>query len=80
MTTDPSRTLTLLTRLGFAARGVLYLVIGLLVLRRSQDDGHRPVALAGGATGMVGSALLRRLTTARIPVRCLVRDPKLTVF
>ncbi|HEX6238329.1 MAG TPA: hypothetical protein VFZ68_14110, partial [Acidimicrobiales bacterium] len=29
-------------------------LIGLLVLRRFQDVGHRPVALAGGATGMVG--------------------------
>jgi len=29
-----------------------------------------------GATGLVGSALLRRLTAARVPVRCLVRDPK----
>ncbi len=29
-------------------------LIGLLVLRRLQDAGHRPIALAGGATGMVG--------------------------
>jgi len=29
-------------------------LIGLLVLRRFSDAGHRPVALAGGATGMVG--------------------------
>ena len=29
-------------------------LIGLLLLRRFQDAGHRPVALAGGATGMVG--------------------------
>jgi tyrosyl-tRNA synthetase len=29
-------------------------LIGLLVLRRFQDAGHGPVALAGGATGMVG--------------------------
>jgi tyrosyl-tRNA synthetase len=29
-------------------------LIGLLVLRRFQDAGHSPVALAGGATGMVG--------------------------
>ncbi len=26
----------------------------LLVLRRFQDAGHRPIALAGGATGMIG--------------------------
>lgn len=29
-------------------------LLGLLVLRRFADAGHRPVALAGGATGMVG--------------------------
>jgi NADH dehydrogenase len=29
-----------------------------------------------GATGTVGSALLRRLTAGTVPVRCLVRDPK----
>ena len=29
-------------------------LIGLLVLRRFADAGHKPVALAGGATGMVG--------------------------
>jgi len=34
------------------------------------------VLLLTGATGRVGSALLRRLTTARVPVRCLVRDPR----
>ena len=28
--------------------------IGVLVLRRFQDAGHRPIALVGGATGMVG--------------------------
>src|ERR1044072_666480 len=32
--------------------------------------------LLTGATGLVGSALLRRLTAQREPVRCLVRDPK----
>ena len=32
--------------------------------------------LLTGATGLVGSALLRRLTDAREPVRCLVRDPR----
>jgi uncharacterized protein YbjT (DUF2867 family) len=32
--------------------------------------------LLTGATGVVGSALLRRLTTDRTPVRCLVRDPR----
>ncbi len=29
-------------------------LIGLVMLRRFQDAGHRPIALAGGATGMVG--------------------------
>ena len=29
-------------------------LIGLLVLRRFSEAGHRPIALAGGATGMVG--------------------------
>jgi uncharacterized protein YbjT (DUF2867 family) len=32
--------------------------------------------LLTGATGTVGSALLRRLTAGSTPVRCLVRDPK----
>jgi NADH dehydrogenase len=34
------------------------------------------VILLTGATGLVGSALLRRLTAAGQPVRCLVRDPR----
>jgi NADH dehydrogenase len=34
------------------------------------------VLLLTGATGTVGSALLRRLIAARVPVRCLVRDPR----
>jgi tyrosyl-tRNA synthetase len=29
-------------------------LIGLLLLRRFADAGHRPIALAGGATGMIG--------------------------
>jgi uncharacterized protein YbjT (DUF2867 family) len=32
--------------------------------------------LLTGATGTVGSALLRRLTADRVQVRCLVRDPR----
>ncbi len=32
--------------------------------------------LLTGATGLVGSALLRRLTASGQPVRCLVRDPR----
>jgi uncharacterized protein YbjT (DUF2867 family) len=34
------------------------------------------VLLLTGATGLVGGALLRRLTAAGLPVRCLVRDPR----
>jgi uncharacterized protein YbjT (DUF2867 family) len=34
------------------------------------------VLLLTGATGTVGRPLLRRLTAAGIPVRCLVRDPR----
>jgi len=36
----------------------------------------RRVILLTGATGLVGSTLLRRLTAAGEPVRCLVRDPR----
>ena len=32
--------------------------------------------LVTGATGLIGSALVRRLTAAGRPVRCLVRDPR----
>ena len=32
--------------------------------------------LLTGATGLIGSALLRRLVASRTPVRALVRDPK----
>lgn len=50
MTADPSRTLTTLTRLGFAARGLLYLVIGLLILRtgRAEDPAGALEVLAEG--------------------------------
>jgi NADH dehydrogenase len=34
------------------------------------------VILLTGATGTIGSALLRRLVAEREPVRCLVRDPR----
>jgi NADH dehydrogenase len=34
------------------------------------------VLLLTGATGTIGRPLLRRLTTAGTPVRCLVRDPR----
>ena len=50
MRTDPSATLTTLTRLGFAARGLLYLVIGFLVIRtgRAEDPSGALEALAEG--------------------------------
>jgi len=35
-----------------------------------------PVLLLTGATGTIGRPLLRRLTAAGVPVRCLVRDPR----
>ena len=47
-------------------------LIGLLVLRRFQDAGHRPVALAGGATGMVGDP------SGRSEERNLLDDDALT--
>jgi uncharacterized protein YbjT (DUF2867 family) len=34
------------------------------------------VVLLTGATGTIGRPLLRRLTAAGVPVRCLVRDPR----
>lgn len=50
MQTDPSAALTTLTRLGFAARGLLYLVIGFLVLRtgRAEDPSGALSVLARG--------------------------------
>ncbi|WP_300973675.1 DUF1206 domain-containing protein [Sphingomonas sp. LHG3406-1] len=70
MRTDPSGTLTTLTRLGFAARGLLYLVIGFLVLRtgRTEDPAGAlaVVAEGGGRTllylivaGLLGYGLWR---------------------
>jgi NADH dehydrogenase len=43
-------------------------------MRHRVDGGG--VLLLTGATGLVGSALLPRLTAAGRPVRCLVRDPR----
>ncbi len=40
------------------------------------SGGGGALILLTGATGTVGSALLRRLTAAGEPVRCLVRDPR----
>jgi uncharacterized protein YbjT (DUF2867 family) len=44
---------------------------------RSRRAGRLPaVLLLTGATGTIGLPLLRRLTAAGTPVRCLVRDPR----
>lgn len=50
MRTDPGSALTTLTRLGFAARGLLYLVIGLLVIRtgRAEDPAGALAVVADG--------------------------------
>nr|WP_314442618.1 DUF1206 domain-containing protein [uncultured Sphingomonas sp.] len=50
MRTDPSGALTTLTRLGFASRGLLYLVIGFLILRtgRTEDTSGALTVLAEG--------------------------------
>ena len=50
MSADPSRTLTLLTRLGFASRGLLYILIGFLVIRtgRAEDPSGALETLASG--------------------------------
>ena len=56
---------------------------GGLILRRCRPRPRarprvdsRHVLLLTGATGTVGSTLLRRLTAAGTAVRCLVRDPR----
>lgn len=51
MRTDPSATLTMLTRLGFAARGLLYVIIGVLVIRngRAEDPMGALELLANGS-------------------------------
>jgi uncharacterized protein YbjT (DUF2867 family) len=40
------------------------------------DSRLRGVLLLTGATGLIGSAVLRRLVATGTPVRCLVRDPR----
>ena len=50
-----------------------------ILARRAANDlsvATTSVILLTGATGNVGTALLRRLVAARKPVRCLVRDPR----
>lgn len=50
----------------------------MIVVRSAPDALRRPAAmlLLTGATGLVGSALLRRLVAGGTPVRALVRDPR----
>src|ERR1017187_3014485 len=49
---------------------------GVSILGTATAGSLRPMLLLTGATGTVGMALLRRLTAAGTPVRCLVRDPR----
>src|SRR5687768_16385169 len=44
--------------------------------RGTGSDGDHLVILLTGATGTIGMPLLRRLTAAGEPVRCLVREPR----
>jgi tyrosyl-tRNA synthetase len=51
-------------------------LIGLLVLRRFADAGHRPVALAGGATGMIGDPGGRSKERNLLDAEALARNTK----
>jgi tyrosyl-tRNA synthetase len=51
-------------------------LIGLLVLRRFADAGHRPVALAGGATGMIGDPGGRSKERNLLDAETLARNTK----
>src|ERR1700722_17179480 len=51
-------------------------LIGLLVLRRFGDAGHRPVALAGGATGMIGDPGGRPQERNLLDAETLARNTK----
>jgi len=51
-------------------------LIGLLVLRRFADAGHRPVALAGGATGMIGDPGGRSKERNLLDTETLARNTK----
>ena len=46
------------------------------ILGTSPSLASRLVLLLTGATGTIGLPVLRRLTAAGVPVRCLVRDPR----
>jgi len=49
-------------------------LIGLIMLRRFQDHGHRPLALAGGATGMIGDPGGRSEERNLLDVETLARN------
>ena len=51
-------------------------LIGLLVLRRFADAGHRPIALAGGATGMIGDPGGRSKERNLLDAEALARNTK----
>jgi tyrosyl-tRNA synthetase len=51
-------------------------LIGLLVLRRLADAGHRAIALAGGATGMIGDPGGRSKERNLLDVETLTRNTK----
>jgi tyrosyl-tRNA synthetase len=49
-------------------------LVGILVLRRLQAAGHRPIALAGGATGMVGDPTGRSTERVLLDEETLARN------
>ena len=49
-------------------------LLPLLMLRRFQRAGHRPIALVGGATGMIGPDLVKKLVDRGCSVRVLHRN------
>ena len=51
-------------------------LIGLLVLRRFADAGHNPIALAGGATGMIGDPGGRSRERNLLDAESLARNTK----
>src|SRR6204780_2715108 len=51
-------------------------LVGLLVLRRFADAGHQPIALAGGATGMVGDPGGRSKERNLLDAESLARNTK----
>src|ERR1700751_715600 len=51
-------------------------LIGLLVLRKFADAGHQPIALAGGATGMIGDPGGRSKERNLLDAEALARNTK----